>query len=101
MAAGLRRSVAGAPYAAAARGASSAAIARRGSAGSARGRRETLVRHLRPNGKARRLCDDRCMSNYAIVNLLELDDDVKGRVDGLEGRFGRKPLGARDIGVSH
>jgi quercetin dioxygenase-like cupin family protein len=41
------------------------------------------------------------MGNYAIVNLLELDDDVAGRVEGLEGRFGRKALGARDIGVSH
>jgi hypothetical protein len=40
-------------------------------------------------------------SDYAIVNLLELDDDVSGRVEGLEGRFGRKALGARDIGVSH
>ena len=41
------------------------------------------------------------MGNYAIVNLLEIDDDVKGRVDGLEGRFGRKHLGSRDLGISH
>ena len=41
------------------------------------------------------------MPDYAIVNLLELDDDVAGRVEGLEGRFGRKCLGSRDLGVSH
>jgi mannose-6-phosphate isomerase-like protein (cupin superfamily) len=41
------------------------------------------------------------MPDYAIVNLLEIDDSVGGRVPGLEGRFGRKHLGSRDIGVSH
>ena len=41
------------------------------------------------------------MSGYAIVNLLELDDSVAGRVPGLEGRFSRKHLGSRDLGVSH
>jgi len=41
------------------------------------------------------------MSDYAIVNLLELDNSIAGRVEGMEGRFGRGPLGARDIGVSH
>jgi quercetin dioxygenase-like cupin family protein len=41
------------------------------------------------------------MPGYAIVNLLQLDDTVQGRVEGLEGRFSREPLGARDIGVSH
>lgn len=41
------------------------------------------------------------MPDYAIVNLLELDDVVGGRVDGLEGRFGRKHLGSSDLGVSH
>jgi mannose-6-phosphate isomerase-like protein (cupin superfamily) len=39
--------------------------------------------------------------DYAIVNLLEIDDTVEGRVPGLEGRFGRKLLGSRDLGVSH
>jgi quercetin dioxygenase-like cupin family protein len=39
--------------------------------------------------------------DHAIVNLLELDDVVAGRVSGLEGRFARKQLGARDLGVSH
>jgi quercetin dioxygenase-like cupin family protein len=41
------------------------------------------------------------MSGYAIVNLLELDDSVSGRVEGLEGRFGRSKLGSRDLGVTH
>jgi mannose-6-phosphate isomerase-like protein (cupin superfamily) len=41
------------------------------------------------------------MSDYAIVNLLEIDDDVQGRLGGLEGRFSRKFLGSRDLGVSH
>ena len=41
------------------------------------------------------------MSEYAIVNLLEIDDDVLGRLEGLEGRFSRKFLGSRDLGVSH
>jgi mannose-6-phosphate isomerase-like protein (cupin superfamily) len=41
------------------------------------------------------------MTAYAIVNLLELDDSVEGRVAGLEGRFGRSRLGSRDVGVSH
>jgi quercetin dioxygenase-like cupin family protein len=41
------------------------------------------------------------MSDYKIVNLLEIEDSVAGRVQGLEGRFGRKQLGSRDLGVSH
>ncbi|HET6547089.1 MAG TPA: cupin domain-containing protein [Solirubrobacter sp.] len=41
------------------------------------------------------------MSDYAIVNLLELDDSTQGRVEGLEGHFGRDRLGSRDLGVSH
>ena len=41
------------------------------------------------------------MPDYAIVNLLEIDDDVQGRLEGLEGRFSRKLLGSRDLGVSH
>jgi quercetin dioxygenase-like cupin family protein len=41
------------------------------------------------------------VADYAIVNLLEIDDAVQGRVQGLEGRFGRKHLGSRDLGVSH
>ena len=41
------------------------------------------------------------MADYAIVNLLEIDDSVSERVPGLEGRFARKQMGSRDIGVSH
>jgi quercetin dioxygenase-like cupin family protein len=41
------------------------------------------------------------MSDHAIVNLLEIDDDVQGRLPGLEGRFSRKLLGSKDLGVSH
>src|SRR5437867_4480712 len=41
------------------------------------------------------------MSNYRHINLLELDDSVGGRVDGVEGRFGRTALESRDLGISH
>jgi quercetin dioxygenase-like cupin family protein len=41
------------------------------------------------------------LSDYAIVNLLEIDDAIAGRVAGMEGRFGRKHIGSRDLGISH
>jgi mannose-6-phosphate isomerase-like protein (cupin superfamily) len=41
------------------------------------------------------------MAAYTIVNLLEIEDVVAGRLDGLEGRFGRSRMGSRDLGVSH
>ena len=41
------------------------------------------------------------MTNYTRVNLMELEDSVAGRAEGLEGRFGRGPMGAKDVGVSH
>jgi len=41
------------------------------------------------------------MSNYAKVNLLELEDSVGDRAPEIEGRFGRTALGSRDLGVSH
>ncbi len=41
------------------------------------------------------------MSDYAIANLLQIDDSMAGRTEGVEGRFGREHLGARDLGVSH
>jgi mannose-6-phosphate isomerase-like protein (cupin superfamily) len=41
------------------------------------------------------------MSAYKVVNLLELDDVVGDRAPGLEGRFGRKHMESRDLGVSH
>jgi quercetin dioxygenase-like cupin family protein len=40
------------------------------------------------------------MPSYAIVNLLEIEDSVAGRIPGMEGRFSRKYLGSRDLGVS-
>lgn len=41
------------------------------------------------------------MEPFTIVNMLEIDDSVSGRMEGLEGRFGRALLGSRDLGVSH
>jgi mannose-6-phosphate isomerase-like protein (cupin superfamily) len=41
------------------------------------------------------------MSAYTVVNLLELENVVGDRAPGLEGRFGRKPMESRDIGISH
>ena len=41
------------------------------------------------------------MADYTHVNLMNIDDAVAGRVEGIEGRFGRGPMGATDIGVSH
>ena len=41
------------------------------------------------------------MSSFAIVNLLEVEDSVGDRVPEMEGRFGRKHLDSRDLGVSH
>jgi uncharacterized cupin superfamily protein len=41
------------------------------------------------------------MSNHSLVNLQDdVKDSVAGRVEGLEGHFGRAPMGARDVGVS-
>ena len=41
------------------------------------------------------------MAEQPIVNLLELDNFMAGRKEGLEGRFGREAMGSRDLGVSH
>jgi quercetin dioxygenase-like cupin family protein len=41
------------------------------------------------------------MSDYALVNLLELENALASRVEGVEGRFGRAALESRDLGVSH
>jgi mannose-6-phosphate isomerase-like protein (cupin superfamily) len=41
------------------------------------------------------------MPPYTVVNLLEIDDSVGDRAPGLEGRFGRKHMDSRDLGVSH
>jgi len=40
------------------------------------------------------------MSRYATINLLDVEDSVGERVPGLEGRFARKHLDSRDLGVS-
>ena len=36
-----------------------------------------------------------------MVNLMELDDSVGDRAPEIEGRFARKHLESRDLGVSH
>ena len=41
------------------------------------------------------------MSRYATVNLLEVEDSVGDRAPGIEGRFGRKHLDSRDLGISY
>ncbi len=40
------------------------------------------------------------MTSHAIVNLKEIDDSIGGRVEGMEGRFSRKLLDSRDLGLS-
>lgn len=41
------------------------------------------------------------MSDFAHVNLLEIEDSAPAEMEGVEGRFSRKYLGSRDLGVSH
>jgi mannose-6-phosphate isomerase-like protein (cupin superfamily) len=41
------------------------------------------------------------MSRFAHINLMDIDDSVAGRAEGVEGRFGRARLESRDLGVSH
>ncbi|HEY1834923.1 MAG TPA: hypothetical protein VGG08_10830 [Solirubrobacteraceae bacterium] len=41
------------------------------------------------------------MSDFAIVNLLEIEDSTGGRAPGVEARFARKHLDSRDLGVTH
>ena len=41
------------------------------------------------------------MPSFTRINLLEQDDFVAGRAQGVEGRFGRTALGTSDVGVSH
>jgi len=40
------------------------------------------------------------MADYAIVNLLDIEDAVGDRLPGLEGRFARKHLGSTELGIS-
>jgi mannose-6-phosphate isomerase-like protein (cupin superfamily) len=41
------------------------------------------------------------MPGFATINLLEIEDSVGDRAPGIEGRFGRKHLDSRDLGISH
>jgi quercetin dioxygenase-like cupin family protein len=41
------------------------------------------------------------VDSYAVVNLMDLDNVLAGRAEGVEARFARQPLDSRDIGVSH
>jgi quercetin dioxygenase-like cupin family protein len=41
------------------------------------------------------------MSRFTTVNLLEIEDSVGDRAPGVQGRFGRKHLDSRDLGISH
>ena len=41
------------------------------------------------------------MSNYAIVNLEELEDSAAGQAAGIEARFARKYLGSEHLGVTY
>ena len=40
------------------------------------------------------------MSGFASVNLLDVENSVGERAPGMEGRFARKHLDSRDLGVS-
>jgi quercetin dioxygenase-like cupin family protein len=40
------------------------------------------------------------MSHFSTVNLLEVEDSVGDRAPGIEGRFARKHMDSRDLGVS-
>jgi quercetin dioxygenase-like cupin family protein len=40
------------------------------------------------------------VSNWTIINLLDVEDSAAGRSEGLEARMARKHLDSRDIGVS-
>jgi len=41
------------------------------------------------------------VSRFATVNLLDVEDSVGERAPGIEGRFARKHLDSRDLGISH
>ena len=40
------------------------------------------------------------MSRFAAINLLEVEDSIGDRAPGIDGRFSRKHLDSRDLGVS-
>jgi mannose-6-phosphate isomerase-like protein (cupin superfamily) len=41
------------------------------------------------------------MSQYAVINLKEVEDSVGARSPEVEGRFARKHLDSRELGVSY
>ena len=41
------------------------------------------------------------MSRFSTVNLLDVENSVGDRAPGIEGRFGRKHLDSRDLGISY
>jgi quercetin dioxygenase-like cupin family protein len=41
------------------------------------------------------------MSSYSVKNLKEVEDSAGGRVPEIEGRFARKHLDSRELGVSY
>jgi quercetin dioxygenase-like cupin family protein len=40
------------------------------------------------------------MSSFSTVNLLDVENVVGDRAPGIDGRFGRKHLDSRDLGIS-
>jgi mannose-6-phosphate isomerase-like protein (cupin superfamily) len=40
------------------------------------------------------------MSVFSCINLRDVDDSVSAQIEGIEGRFARKHLDSRDLGVS-
>ncbi len=40
------------------------------------------------------------MSRFSVVNLMDVEDSVGDRAPGIDGRFARKHLDSRDLGVS-
>jgi quercetin dioxygenase-like cupin family protein len=47
------------------------------------------------------LAKETAVSRFSTVNLLDVEDSVGDRAPGIEGRFARKHLDSRDLGVSH
>jgi quercetin dioxygenase-like cupin family protein len=41
------------------------------------------------------------MPRFATVNLMDMENTIGDRAPGIEGRFGRRQLGSRDLGISH
>jgi quercetin dioxygenase-like cupin family protein len=41
------------------------------------------------------------VSKYSLINIHAIEDSVGDRAPGIEGRFARKHLDSRDLGVSH